>query len=97
MPTKVVMPQMGEAVIEATITSWLKKEGDTIAEYEALVEVNTDKVDSEVPSPASGTVLKIMHAEGETVAVDSIMAWIGEPGEDIPADGGADAPSKAAP
>lgn len=87
MPTKVILPQMGEAVIEATITNWLKKEGDAIEEYEALVEVNTDKVDSEIPSPVSGTVLKIVHSEGETIPVDTVLAWIGEKGEKIPKGG----------
>lgn len=94
MATKVILPQMGEGVIEATITKWLVKEGDTVREYDALVEVNTDKVDTEVPSPASGTVLKVGHAEGDTVAVESVLVWIGEPGEEVPADG--DTPAKAA-
>ncbi|MEK6256049.1 MAG: E3 binding domain-containing protein, partial [Chloroflexota bacterium] len=88
MATKVLLPVMGEGVTDATITTWLKKEGDTIAEYDALVEVNTDKVDSEIPSPVSGTVLKTYGAEGDVILVEAILAWIGEPGEDIPADGG---------
>ena len=84
MATKVILPHMGEAVTEATITQWLKKEGDQVVEYEALVEVNTDKVDSEVPSPVSGTVLRISQPAGTTVEVESILAWIGEPGEELP-------------
>jgi len=88
MPTKVVLPQTGEGVIEATVTRWLKKEGDEIKEYDPLVEINTDKVDTEIPSPISGTVLKILAAEGSTAPVNSVLAWIGKPGEKIPEDGG---------
>ena len=84
MPTKVIMPKLGESVVEGTVTAWLKKEGEQIEEYEALLEVNTDKVDTEVPSPASGTVLKILVIEEETVKVGTVLAWIGEPGEVIP-------------
>lgn len=94
MPTKVLMPQMGEAVVEATITKWLKQEGDTVDEFEPLVEVNTDKVDSEVPSPVSGILLKTLYQEGEVVAVDTVLAWIGQPGDAIPEDDGA--PAKVA-
>lgn len=88
MPTKVLLPQTGEGVIEATVTRWLKKEGDEIKEYDPLVEINTDKVDTEIPSPVSGTVLKILAAEGSTAPVNSTLAWIGKPGERIPEDGG---------
>ncbi len=85
MATQVLMPQLGEAVEEATITKWLKSEGDTVEEYDALVEVNTDKVDTEIPAPVSGTLLKIMQPEeGASVEVGMILAWIGEPGESIP-------------
>ncbi|MBW6465930.1 MAG: 2-oxo acid dehydrogenase subunit E2 [Brevefilum sp.] len=84
MPTKVIMPKLGESIVEGTVTGWLKQEGDKIAEYESLLDVETDKVTTEVPSPASGTLLKILVPEGETVAVDTILAWIGEPGEEIP-------------
>ena len=84
MPTKVIMPQLGESVVEGTVTKWLKKEGETIAEFEALLEVNTDKVDTEIPSPAGGTVLKLVVGEGITVTAGTILAWIGEPGEEIP-------------
>ena len=85
MPTKVIMPQLGESVVEGTVTKWLKKEGETIAEFEALLEVNTDKVDTEIPSPAGGTVLKLVVAEGITVTAGTILAWIGQPSEEIPA------------
>ena len=77
---------MGEGVTDATITSWLKQEGDIVRQYEALVEVNTDKVDTEIPSPVDGTVLKILHPADTVVAVDEILCWIGEPGEEIPAE-----------
>jgi 2-oxoglutarate dehydrogenase E2 component (dihydrolipoamide succinyltransferase) len=88
---------MGEGVIEATITKWLKQEGDSVSEYDPLVEVNTDKVDTEIPSPVSGTILKIMHPEGETIPVESVLVWIGEPGEEVPADGASPAkPAKQA-
>jgi pyruvate dehydrogenase E2 component (dihydrolipoyllysine-residue acetyltransferase) len=71
------MPQLGETVLEATITKWLKKEGDSIQEDEPLVEVSTDKVDSEIPSPASGTVARILAQEGDTVEVGAVLAEIG--------------------
>lgn len=88
MPTKVLVPEMGEGVIEVTVIQWLVKEGDTVEQYQALIEVNTDKVDSEIPSPVAGTVLKILAAPDELAPVDSILCWIGEPGEEIPANGG---------
>jgi 2-oxoglutarate dehydrogenase E2 component (dihydrolipoamide succinyltransferase) len=80
------MPEMGEGVTDATVMRWLKQEGETVDKYEPLVEVNTDKVDTEVPSPVSGTVLKIGPAPDTVVAVDELLCWIGEPGEEIPAD-----------
>ncbi len=84
MATKVLMPIMGEGVTDATITKWLKQEGDSVNEFDPLVEVNTDKVDTEVPSPASGTLLKIFPAEGDVVEVETLLAWIGKAGEKIP-------------
>lgn len=90
MATQVLMPQLGEAVEEATITRWLKSEGDLVEEYEALVEINTDKVDTEIPAPVSGILLKIMQPEeGLAVKVGMILAWIGEEGEAIPEEGSA--------
>ncbi len=94
MAVKVLLPQFGESVDEATITRWLKKEGEEVEEYEPLVEVNTDKVDTEVPSPADGTLLKILVAEGVTAAAGSLLAWIGAPGEAIQE--GEQAPGRAA-
>ena len=85
MPTKVIMPQLGESVVEGTVTQWLRQEGETIQEFESLLEVNTDKVDSEIPSPAGGTLLKILVPAGTTVRAGTILAWIGQPGEAVPA------------
>src|SRR4051812_40465110 len=73
---QVVMPAMGESVSDGTILEWHKQEGDPVAEDETLVEISTDKVDAEVPAPASGTVVKILAAEGDTVDVGSVLAEI---------------------
>jgi len=97
MPTQVLMPSLGEGVNEATITQWLKKEGDTVEELEPIVEVNTDKVDTEIPSPASGVVLKILKQENETVSVGTVLALIGAPGETVESPGGQTTPQVAAP
>jgi pyruvate/2-oxoglutarate dehydrogenase complex dihydrolipoamide acyltransferase (E2) component len=78
------MPQLGESVDEGVISQWLVDEGEQIKEYDPLLEVNTDKVDTEIPSPASGTLLKKLVSEGTTVNVGTVLAWIGEPGEEIP-------------
>ena len=96
MPTKVVLPEMGEGVTEATITQWLKAEGDTVEKFDALVEVNTDKVDTEIPSPINGTVLKIMYPADTVVSVNQILCWVGEPGEEIPIEEQPPAAEKAA-
>ncbi len=84
MGTEIKMPQLGETVVEGTITRWLKKEGDTVSEDELLVEISTDKVDSEVPSTTSGVVQKILVPEGETVRVGTALAIIGAEGEAAP-------------
>jgi 2-oxoisovalerate dehydrogenase E2 component (dihydrolipoyl transacylase) len=83
MATKVLVPLLGEGVEEVTIIKWLKKEGDSVNELEPLLEVNTDKVDTEIPAPASGTVLKIMAEEGVPAKVGAILAFIGNPGESL--------------
>jgi 2-oxoisovalerate dehydrogenase E2 component (dihydrolipoyl transacylase) len=83
MATKVLVPLLGEGVEEVTVIKWLKKEGDSVHELEPLLEVNTDKVDTEIPSPASGTVLKILAEEGLPAKVGAILAFIGEPGEEV--------------
>lgn len=72
---------MGESVTEGTVTRWLKQEGDTVQEDEPLLEVSTDKVDTEIPSPASGVLTKIVAHEDDTVAVGGELAVIGEAGE----------------
>jgi len=81
MAVNVVMPQMGESITEGTIVRWFKKEGESVAKDEPLLEISTDKVDAEVPAPASGTVAKILHGPGETVAVETVIAVIGAAGE----------------
>src|SRR5512142_3043761 len=73
----VVMPQMGVSVSEGTITKWLKQEGEQVEADEPLLEISTDKVDTEVPSPASGTLTQILVAEGATVEVGTKLAQIG--------------------
>jgi 2-oxoglutarate dehydrogenase E2 component (dihydrolipoamide succinyltransferase) len=78
MPTAVVMPQMGESLSEGTITKWLKKPGERIERDEPLFEITTDKVDTEVPSPASGVLDRILVNEGVTVAVGTTVAEIGD-------------------
>src|SRR3954454_23649455 len=80
MPTSVTMPALGESVTEGTVTRWLKQEGEHVEADEPLLEVSTDKVDTEIPSPASGTLTKIMVAEDETVEVGSELAVIGGDG-----------------
>jgi 2-oxoglutarate dehydrogenase E2 component (dihydrolipoamide succinyltransferase) len=83
MAVQVIMPQFGESVDEATITKWLKSKGERVEEYEALLEVNTDKVDTEVPSPAAGVLLDILVSEGTIAHAGELLAWIGEAGEQI--------------
>ncbi|HEX5585903.1 MAG TPA: biotin/lipoyl-containing protein, partial [Acidimicrobiia bacterium] len=84
------MPQLGETVTEGTITRWLKQVGETVEADEPLFEVSTDKVDSEVPAPASGTVTEILVPEGETVEVGTRLAVLA-------ASGAAPAPPPSAP
>jgi pyruvate dehydrogenase E2 component (dihydrolipoamide acetyltransferase) len=78
LATEIKMPQLGETVVEGTITKWLKKEGDQVEADELLVEISTDKVDSEVPSSESGTIEKILVQEGETVKVGTALVLIGD-------------------
>jgi len=81
LATTVSMPQLGETVTEGTILKWSKQVGDTIAEDEVLVEISTDKVDTEVPSPVGGTILEILVEEGATVEVGTDLVVIGDAGE----------------
>ncbi|MGB6633596.1 MAG: 2-oxoglutarate dehydrogenase, E2 component, dihydrolipoamide succinyltransferase, partial [Terriglobales bacterium] len=78
MPTEVVMPQMGESIFEGTITKWLKKTGDKVQRDEPLFEISTDKVDAEIPAPASGILQEIKVPEGNTVQVNTVVGVIGD-------------------
>jgi 2-oxoglutarate dehydrogenase E2 component (dihydrolipoamide succinyltransferase) len=90
MPTDIIMPQMGESIVEGTITKWLKKPGDKVQRDEPLFEISTDKVDAEIPAPASGVLQDIKVSEGTTVGVNTIVGTIS-------ADGEGAAPAKSAP
>ena len=81
MATKVLVPRLGEGVDEVTVTKWLKQVGDSIKELEPLLEVNTDKVDTEIPAPASGVILRIDMQEGQVGKVGELLALIGAAGE----------------
>ncbi len=90
MPTDIIMPQMGESIVEGTITKWLKKPGDKVQRDEPLFEISTDKVDAEIPAPASGVLQEIKVSEGTTVGVNTIVGTISADGE------AATAPAKTA-
>jgi pyruvate/2-oxoglutarate dehydrogenase complex dihydrolipoamide acyltransferase (E2) component len=96
MATEVKLPLLGEGVTESTIGRWLKAEGDTVARFEPLLEVVTDKVDTEVTSPAAGTLLRIVVPEGETVPVGAVLALLGQPGEEVAETGPHGAPGEHA-
>ncbi|WP_305764034.1 biotin/lipoyl-containing protein, partial [Corynebacterium sp. HMSC11E11] len=81
MATSVEMPELGESVTEGTITTWLKKVGDTVEVDEPLLEVSTDKVDTEIPSPVAGVLLEILAEEDDTVDVGAVIAKIGDADE----------------
>jgi pyruvate dehydrogenase E2 component (dihydrolipoamide acetyltransferase) len=81
MPTDIIMPQMGESIVEGTITKWLKKPGDKVQRDEPLFEISTDKVDAEIPSPAAGVLQEIKVAEGTTVGVNTVVGTIAVDGE----------------
>jgi pyruvate dehydrogenase E2 component (dihydrolipoamide acetyltransferase) len=82
MPTPVLMPQMGESIAEGTIVRWIKKVGEAVDRDEPLFEISTDKVDAEIPAPAAGVLTEIKVKEGETVAVNSVVATIGSSSEE---------------
>ncbi|GAB3787744.1 2-oxoglutarate dehydrogenase, E2 component, dihydrolipoamide succinyltransferase [Nocardioides ungokensis] len=90
MATEVNLPALGESVTEGTVTRWLKEVGDTIAVDEPLLEVSTDKVDTEIPSPIAGTLLEIKAQEDDTVEVGAVLALIGDEGESAGDGGGAE-------
>ena len=95
MPTDVVMPQMGESIFEGTITKWLKQPGDKVQRDEPLFEISTDKVDAEIPAPASGTLQEIKVEAGNTVQVNTVVGVIGDgDGASAPAPAKAAAPAK---
>ena len=81
MPTDIIMPQMGESIVEGTITKWLKKPGDKVQRDEPLFEISTDKVDAEIPAPAAGILQEIRVSEGTTVGVNTIVGTIAADGE----------------
>src|ERR1700690_2934849 len=85
----VVMPQMGESIVEGTLTKWLKKAGDHVERDEPLFEISTDKVDTEIPSPEAGTLSEILVEEGKTVGINTVVGRI--------TDGGAAAAAPAPP
>src|SRR6202171_6590871 len=97
MATDVIMPQMGESIAEGTITKWLKKVGDPVKRDEPIFEISTDKVDAEIPSPVAGTLLDIKVPEGATVAINTVVASIGEAGEKAAAAPGAQPASESRP
>src|SRR3954470_9774521 len=93
MPVSVTMPRLGESVTEGTVTRWLKQEGERVEADEPLLEVSTDKVDTEIPSPAAGVLSRIVVGEDETADVGSELAIIAGDGEDA---GSAPAPAEHA-
>src|SRR3954469_12892915 len=93
MSVEVVMPQMGESITEGTVSKWLKQVGERVEKDEPVLEISTDKVDAEVPSPGAGILLEIRTPEGDTVEVGTIVAIIGEEGE-AGANGGQPAAAK---
>src|SRR5689334_7594032 len=98
MPTSVTMPALGESVTEGTVTRWLKQEGEQVEADEPLLEVSTDKVDTEIPSPAAGVLTKILVAEDETVEVGAELAVIGGgDGGEAPAPAAQEEPADATP
>ncbi|GAC1435458.1 MAG: hypothetical protein NVS1B11_29770 [Terriglobales bacterium] len=97
MPTDIVMPQMGESIVEGTITKWLKKPGDKVQRDEPLFEISTDKVDAEIPAPASGVLRDIKVAEGNTVQVNTVVGTISADGESAAPAKATSAPAAPAP
>src|SRR4051794_4324295 len=98
MPTDVIMPQMGESIFEGTLTKWLKKPGEKVTRDEPLFEISTDKVDAEIPAPATGVLKEVKVKEGTTVQVNTVVGVIDGDGAGAVAGGpSTSAPAKAAP
>src|SRR5581483_11113140 len=97
MAIDVVMPQMGESIAEGTVVRWIKKPGDKVERDEPLLEISTDKVDAEIPSPAAGTLSEVLVKEGQTVAVNSVVARIAGEGGAAGVSAPAGSPKAAAP
>src|SRR5437660_8478239 len=97
----VVMPQMGESIVEGTLTKWLKQPGERVERDEPLFEISTDKVDTEIPSPVAGTLGEILVQEGTTVGINTVVGRIsdgaGAPAGGAPAAAAAPAPAATAP
>jgi len=83
MPTPIKMPQLGETVVEGTVSRWLKQPGERVERQEIVLEISTDKIDTEIPAPAAGTLLQITASEGQTVRVGTVIGYIGAPGEAV--------------
>src|SRR5215813_2559348 len=94
----VVMPQMGESIVEGTLTKWLKKAGERVERDEPLFEISTDKVDSEIPAPGAGVLSEVLVEEGQTVAINTVVARIADSsGAAAPPPAAKPAPAPAAP
>ncbi|MCY3660923.1 MAG: dihydrolipoamide acetyltransferase family protein [Caldilineaceae bacterium] len=84
MPVSLAMPQFGQSVTEGTVAAWLKSEGDSVERDESLLTISTDKIDTDLPCPETGVLLRVCVAEGETVAAGTVLAWVGQAGEEVP-------------
>jgi len=91
---EIIMPKLGESIIEATITRWVKNIGDTVEEDDSLVEIATDKVDSEIPSPVEGVLVKTLFNEGDVVPVGTVIALVETEGEETPTNDSEESPEK---
>src|SRR5512145_598254 len=91
MPADILVPEVGESIVDARVAKWLRKEGDNVAAGDALVELETDKIDIEVPSPSAGVIKSIAHTDGADVKVGDVLGVIDESAK------GAPAPAAAAP
>ncbi len=100
MATELKLPDLGEGVEDVTVSAWRVAEGDAVSEGDIILEVATDKVDTEIPAPASGTILKINFGEGEIAGIDAALAVIGQPDEQVESadeDASADQPTSSLP